>query len=43
MAESIHRKIERSPEEVARLRDVRERYQRDRPSITDLEAYSHIE
>lgn len=38
MAESIHRKIERSLEEVARLRDVRERYQRDRPSITDLEA-----
>jgi ribosome-binding protein aMBF1 (putative translation factor) len=38
MAKSIQRKIERSPEEVARLREVRERYQREKPSIADLEA-----
>lgn len=35
---SIQRKIERSPEELARLREVRERYQREKPSIADLEA-----
>jgi ribosome-binding protein aMBF1 (putative translation factor) len=38
MPESIQRKIERSPEEVARLREVRERYQREKPSIAGLEA-----
>jgi ribosome-binding protein aMBF1 (putative translation factor) len=38
MAKNIQRKIERSPEEVARLREVRERYQREKPSIADLEA-----
>jgi ribosome-binding protein aMBF1 (putative translation factor) len=38
MAKSIQGKIERSPEELARLRDVRERYQREKPSIADLEA-----
>ena len=37
-AKSIQRKIERSPEELARLREVRERYQRDKPSISELEA-----
>jgi DNA-binding XRE family transcriptional regulator len=30
--------IESSPEEVARLRELRERYQREKPSIADLEA-----
>lgn len=38
MAKSIQRKRERSPEELARLREVRERYQREKPSIADLEA-----
>jgi ribosome-binding protein aMBF1 (putative translation factor) len=38
MAKSIQRKIERSPEEAARLREVRERYQHEKPSIADLEA-----
>ena len=38
MAKSIQRKIERSPEELARLREVRERYQREKPSISGLEA-----
>ena len=38
MAKSIQRKIERSPEELTRLREVRERYQREKPSIADLEA-----
>lgn len=37
MAESIQKKIERTPEEVARLRELRERYQREKPSIADLE------
>lgn len=38
MAESIQQKNERSPEEMERLRELRERYQRDKPSIADLEA-----
>lgn len=38
MAKSIQRKIERSPEELARLREVRQRYQREKPSIADLES-----
>jgi DNA-binding XRE family transcriptional regulator len=38
MARSVQRKTERSPEEAARLRELRERYQRERPSIADLEA-----
>jgi ribosome-binding protein aMBF1 (putative translation factor) len=38
MAKSVHQKIERSPEEAARLRELRERYQREKPSIADLEA-----
>jgi ribosome-binding protein aMBF1 (putative translation factor) len=37
MAKSIQQKFERSPEEVARLRELRERYQREKPSIADLE------
>jgi len=35
---SIQQKNERSPEELARLRQEREQYQRDQPSIADLEA-----
>lgn len=38
MAKSVQQKTERSPEEVARLRELRERYQREKPSIADLEA-----
>jgi DNA-binding XRE family transcriptional regulator len=38
MPKSIQQETERSPEEVARLRELRERYQRERPSIADLEA-----
>ncbi len=38
MAKSIQQKTDRSPAEVARLRELRERYQRERPSIADLEA-----
>ncbi len=37
MAKNIQRRTERSPDEVARLRDLRERYQREKPSIADLE------
>jgi DNA-binding XRE family transcriptional regulator len=38
MAKSTQRKAERSPAELARLREMRERYQREKPSIADLEA-----
>jgi DNA-binding XRE family transcriptional regulator len=38
MAMSVQQKPERSPEEVARLRELRERFQREKPSIADLEA-----
>jgi ribosome-binding protein aMBF1 (putative translation factor) len=38
MTKSVQRKTERSPEEAARLRELRERYQREKPSIADLEA-----
>jgi ribosome-binding protein aMBF1 (putative translation factor) len=38
MAKSVQKKTERSPEEAARLRELRERYQREKPSIADLEA-----
>lgn len=38
MAKSVQRKTERSPEEAARLRELRDRYQREKPSIADLEA-----
>lgn len=36
MSHSIQRKIERSPEELARLKAIRERYQREKPSLADL-------
>jgi hypothetical protein len=38
MANSIQKKVERSPEELARLRELRERYQHEKPSIAKLEA-----
>lgn len=38
MGKSIQRKTERSPEEAARLRALREQYQAEKPSIADLEA-----
>jgi ribosome-binding protein aMBF1 (putative translation factor) len=38
MAKSIQQRTDRSPEEVARLREVRERYQREKPSTADLAA-----
>ncbi|MBY0229609.1 MAG: helix-turn-helix transcriptional regulator [Gemmataceae bacterium] len=38
MGKSIQRKTERSSEEVARLKALREQYQREKPSIADLEA-----
>jgi hypothetical protein len=34
----VHRKIERSPEELAELRAERERFQRERPTLEDLKA-----
>lgn len=38
MAKNVQQKTERSPDEVARLRELRDRYQLERPSIADLEA-----
>jgi DNA-binding XRE family transcriptional regulator len=38
MAKSVQRKSERLPEEATRLRELRERYQREKPSIADLDA-----
>jgi DNA-binding XRE family transcriptional regulator len=38
MAKSIQQKTEWSPEEATRLRALRERDQREKPSIADLEA-----
>lgn len=32
----IHRKIERTPEELAELRATREKFQRDRPGPSDV-------
>lgn len=37
------RKVERSPEEVARERAIRERYQRERPTLDDLIASGECE
>lgn len=39
----IHRKIERTPEDQARLRAVRERFQAERPSMDDLLASGEYE
>ncbi len=38
MASHVQRSHERSPEETIRLRELRDRYQREKPSIADLEA-----
>lgn len=38
MAKSVQQKTERSPQEAARLCELRECYQREKPSIADLEA-----
>lgn len=38
MTESIQRPSDRTPAEVARLRELRERFQREKPTIADLEA-----
>ena len=34
-----HRKIERTPEQLAELKAVRERFQRDKPTRAQLEAH----
>ena len=34
----VHQKIERSPEQLAKLRSVREAFQRETPSLDDLAA-----
>lgn len=36
--EHIHKKIERTPEEMAELKAVRERIQKERPTLDDLVA-----
>jgi DNA-binding XRE family transcriptional regulator len=36
--ERIYRKTERTPEEQARIREIRERFQRERPSLEELVA-----
>lgn len=38
MAKSLEQKNERSPEELARLRELREHFQREKPTIAELEA-----
>lgn len=37
-AERIYRKTERTPEEMARIRAIRERFQRERPTLEELVA-----
>lgn len=39
----IHRKVERTPEEVAELRATRERFQREKPGLDDLVASDEYE
>lgn len=41
--ERIHRKTERTPEETVRLRAIRERFQRERPTLEDLIASGECE
>ena len=36
MAKRIHRKIERTPEQRRQLKEIRERFQRERPSLEQL-------
>src|SRR5262245_8607159 len=38
--ERIYQKTERTPEEQARIRDIREKFQREKPSLDDLLATS---
>jgi hypothetical protein len=39
----VHRKIERTPEQMAELRAAREAFQRDKPSLDDLDASGDYE
>jgi len=39
----VHRKIERTPEQLAELRAVREKFQREKPSLDDLVASGDYE
>jgi hypothetical protein len=39
----VHRKIERTPEELAELRATRERFQREKPGLDDLIASGDYE
>jgi hypothetical protein len=39
----VHRKIERTPEELAELRATRERFQREKPGLDDLIASGNYE
>ena len=39
----IHQKGERTPEQIAELRSVREKYQREKPSLDDLVASGEYE
>jgi hypothetical protein len=34
--------MKRTPEDIARLRELRERYQREKPSIADLKAQGAV-
>jgi DNA-binding Xre family transcriptional regulator len=36
MSERIHRNLNRSPEDVARLKAVREKFQREKPTVEEL-------
>ena len=38
----VHRKIERTPEEQRQLDEIRERFQRDRPGLDDLQASGDV-
>lgn len=40
---SVQKKIERSPEDLARIKQLREQYQRERPSLEDLCAAQGVE
>jgi hypothetical protein len=39
----VHRKVERTPEQLAELRAAREQFQRDRPGLDDLIASGQYE
>ena len=42
MAKRMHRKIERTPEERRKLKEVRERFQRERPTLEQLRASGDV-